>query len=118
KKAAPLTAQQQKEKRDARQEKQERMDAKVRKWMDDPNELANTMALEFDVKPRYILDIFFQGGAHMIHHQEVTNPYNAFKAMKAAELREAGESKDAQELHLDHWDEYNKLSEDDKKKIV
>jgi hypothetical protein len=56
--------------------------------MEETNNLANTMAAEFDLKPRYFLDIFFQGGAHMITHQNALNPYNAFKNLKAAEARE------------------------------
>jgi hypothetical protein len=88
KKAAPLTAEQQKEKRDERQLKQARIDAYVEKWMEDTNNLANTMAAEFDLKPRYFLDIFFQGGARMITDQNALNPYNAFKNLKAAEARE------------------------------
>jgi hypothetical protein len=32
--------------------------------------------------------MFFQGGAHMVNHNEKTNTYNAFKAEKAAEHRE------------------------------
>ncbi|KAJ7018509.1 hypothetical protein C8F04DRAFT_1277650 [Mycena alexandri] len=116
KKSAPLTADQQKEKREARSEKQGRMDEQVRKWMEDTNETAEKMAAEFDVKPRYILDIFFQGGTHMINHQEVVNPYNAFKSFKAAEIREEGGSKDAAELHADHFEEYRLLTDKDKKK--
>ncbi|KAJ7229516.1 hypothetical protein B0H12DRAFT_1029962 [Mycena haematopus] len=118
KKSAPLTAEQQKEKRDARQVKQARIDTYVQKWMEDTNTLANTMAEEFDMKPRYFLDIFFQGGAHMINHQEVVNPYNAFKSFKAAELREAGEAKNAKEIHRDHFAEYEALTPDEKESLV
>ncbi|KAK6980889.1 hypothetical protein R3P38DRAFT_3334080 [Favolaschia claudopus] len=88
KKTAPLTTEQQKEKRDARNEKQAQIDAEVLKWMQETNELANKLADRFDLKPRYFLDIFFQGGAHMINHQTTTNPYNAFKSVKATEARE------------------------------
>ncbi|KAJ7175578.1 hypothetical protein C8R46DRAFT_891064 [Mycena filopes] len=113
KKSAPLTADQQKEKRDARNEKQARIDTQVQKWMEDTNDLAIKMGEEFDMKPRYFLDIFFQGGAHMINHQEVVNPYNAFKHFKAAEAREHGAT-----LHDDHYEEYQLLDDDEKKKLV
>ncbi|KAK6996082.1 hypothetical protein R3P38DRAFT_3222637 [Favolaschia claudopus] len=76
KKPAPLTTEQQKEKRD-------------NGW-NIPMKHANKLAKRFDMKARYFLDIFSQGGAHMIHHQENTNPYNAFKSVKAAEAREQG----------------------------
>lgn len=56
---APLTAEELKEKRDTRNEKQERIDARVQQWMESTNELANTLAVEFDMTARYFLDIFF-----------------------------------------------------------
>ncbi|KAJ6473823.1 hypothetical protein C8R45DRAFT_835193 [Mycena sanguinolenta] len=77
-----------KEKRLARELKQAHIDAKVQEWMEYTNGLATSMGEEFDMKPRYFLDIFFQGSVHMIKHQEVVNPYNTFKSFKAAELRE------------------------------
>jgi hypothetical protein len=87
-KPAPLTAEQLKEKRAERNDKQARIDARVQQWMESTNELAHSMATEFDMEPRYFLDIFFQGGAHMINHQDVVNPYNAFRGLKSMELRE------------------------------
>ncbi|KAJ7893178.1 hypothetical protein B0H14DRAFT_3427659 [Mycena olivaceomarginata] len=42
----------------------------------------------FDRKPRYFLDLFFQGGARMMNHHDKINPCNAFKSEKAAERRE------------------------------
>ncbi|KAF8200637.1 hypothetical protein K438DRAFT_1582710, partial [Mycena galopus ATCC 62051] len=114
----PLTAEQQKEKRDTRNNKQEKIDAAVQKWMEDTNELANRLAEEFDMKPRYFLDIFFQGGAHMINHQEAINPYNAFKNKKAAEVREQGLSKDGTQLHADYFAKYQQLTDDEKSQLV
>ncbi|KAJ7785380.1 hypothetical protein B0H14DRAFT_2630594 [Mycena olivaceomarginata] len=118
KKAAPLTAEQQKEKRDERQLKQARIDAYVEKWREDTNNLANTMAAEFDLKPRYFLDIFFQGGAHMITHQNALNPYNAFKNLKAAEAHKVGDSKSVTQLHTDHFEEYEALTPEEKTELV
>jgi hypothetical protein len=105
--------------------------------MEETNNLANTMAAEFDMKARYFLDIFFQGGAHMINHQDAVNPYNAFKSFKAAELREgaslwcpsspflivsciilAGESKKGAELHADHFEEYEALTPEEKTNLA
>jgi hypothetical protein len=87
KKATPLTTEQQKEKAAARAKKQARIDVYGQKWMEDTANLAATMATEFDMKPRYFLDIFFQGFAHMINHQDAINLYNTFKSFKAAEVR-------------------------------
>ncbi|KAJ7797721.1 hypothetical protein B0H13DRAFT_2392032, partial [Mycena leptocephala] len=117
KKSAPLTSEQ-KEKVAARADKQTCIDTYVQKWMEDTNELANTLGKEFDMKPRYFLDIFFQGGAHMINHQEVTNPYNVFKSFKAAEAREAGESKNAAELHHNYFEAYTALTSAEKAAMV
>ncbi|KAJ7853295.1 hypothetical protein B0H14DRAFT_3450278 [Mycena olivaceomarginata] len=118
KKTAPLTTEQRKEKRDARQDKQARIDARVRKFFDDTNALANDMAAEFDMKPRYFLDIFFQGGAHLINHQDEINSYNAFKALKSAEVREEGLVKNAPQLHRDYYDEYTQLTTAEKTALV
>ena len=57
-------------------------------WFSYTNAKAVELGLKYDKKTRYFLDMFFQGGAHMVHHQEKTNPYNAFKAEKAAQRRE------------------------------
>ncbi|KAJ7301257.1 hypothetical protein DFH08DRAFT_724488 [Mycena albidolilacea] len=111
---APRTAEQLKEKRDARAEKQSRIEAYVQKWMEDTNQLAQTMATEFDMEPRYFLDIFFQGGAHMVNHQDVINPYNAFRGLKSIELREQGIVMSAPDIHTNFFDEYEKLTKDEK----
>ncbi|KAK7016039.1 hypothetical protein R3P38DRAFT_2542991 [Favolaschia claudopus] len=118
KKPAPLTTEQQKEKRDARQEKQSQIDAAVQEWMEYTNELANKLAKRFDMKARYFLDIFSQGGAHMIHHQENTNPYNAFKSVKAAEAREQGTAMTGGDLHKAHYPEYQALTKDERDTLV
>ena len=102
---APLTAEQKKEKRDEREDLQQRIDIDVGKtvlfcsmtffhsffaaeWFSYTNAKAVELGAKYDKRPRYFLDIFFQGGAHMVNHQEKTNPYNAFKAEKAAQRRE------------------------------
>ncbi|KAJ7692023.1 hypothetical protein B0H14DRAFT_2419927 [Mycena olivaceomarginata] len=116
-KTAPRTAEQLKEKRDARAEKQSRIDARVQKWMEDTNQLARSMATEFDMEPRYFLDIFFQGGAHMINHQDAINPYNAFRGLKSMELREQGIVMSAPDIHINFFDEYEKLTSEEKKDL-
>ncbi|KAJ6456757.1 hypothetical protein C8R45DRAFT_844700, partial [Mycena sanguinolenta] len=73
---------------------------------------------EFDLNPRYFLDIFFQGGAKMVHHQERINPFNAFKSEKAAEHRELGAPKKAQDMHDDIIEEYSNLTNEEKDALV
>ncbi|KAK7052794.1 hypothetical protein R3P38DRAFT_2502945 [Favolaschia claudopus] len=117
-KTAPLTTEQRNEKRDARSEKQAQIDAHVQEWMQYTNDLATKLADKFDMKPRYFLDIFFQGGAHMINHQNHTNPYNAFKSVKATEAREQGLAKNGGDLHKEHYTEYLALTSEEKKEMV
>ncbi|KAJ7306241.1 hypothetical protein DFH08DRAFT_975982 [Mycena albidolilacea] len=118
KKAAPLTVEDLQEKRVKREEKKAVIDAAVQEWRDFTYAKANMLAARFDMKARYFLDIFFQGGAHMVYHQEEINPYNAFKSMKAAEAREQGLSKDVPQLHADHIDEYQGLMDEKKEEYM
>ncbi|KAJ7241549.1 hypothetical protein C8J57DRAFT_1526695 [Mycena rebaudengoi] len=105
KKSAPRTRDELKEKKEKREFRQAAIDEE---------ELADL----YDMKPRYFLDIFFQGGARMVHHQEKINPYNAFKSEKAAEAREQGLAKNVPQLHMDHIDEYNALTDEEKDALV
>ncbi|KAJ6521708.1 hypothetical protein B0H19DRAFT_1043656 [Mycena capillaripes] len=116
-KPAPRTAEKLKEKRDARADKQGRIETRVQQWMEDTNQLAQAMATEFDMDSRYFLDIFFQGGAHMINHQEAINPYNAFRGLKSMELREQGIVMTAPEIHTNFFAEYENLTTDEKKDL-
>ncbi|KAJ7088986.1 hypothetical protein C8R44DRAFT_565154, partial [Mycena epipterygia] len=90
----------------------------VEEWREYTNRTAHELAEKFDMKPRYFFDIFFQGGAHMVNHQEKINPYNAFKSEKAAEARDQGIVKKVPQLHTDHWDEYNALTDAEKDAMV
>ncbi|KAJ6617353.1 hypothetical protein B0H10DRAFT_1797641 [Mycena sp. CBHHK59/15] len=117
-KVAPLTTDQRQAKIEERATRQARIDAKVQEWRAYTLNLANEYAAEFDLSTRYFLDIFFQGGAHMIHHQEKINPFNAFVSEKAAENRENGVPKKAQDMHDDIIDEYRALMEEDKNALV
>ncbi|KAJ6602308.1 hypothetical protein B0H10DRAFT_1823204 [Mycena sp. CBHHK59/15] len=134
KKSAPLTATQVKEKREERETRQAEIDAAVEEWRALTNDKANELAERFDMKPRYFLDIFFQGGAKMVHHQEKINAYNTFKSEKAAENRERksiqlatctvancaaeGITKRVPELHADHYEEYKSLTIEEKEAVV
>ncbi|KAJ7726207.1 hypothetical protein B0H16DRAFT_1735740 [Mycena metata] len=126
KKRAPLGPEQKKERKEAREDKQQRIDAaasvltsqQVSKWFSDTMALAEKLAEEFDMKPKYFHELFFQGGARMVIHQATVNPYNAFKSEKAAECWERGETKDAPQLHADHFDEYKHLTDAEKDELV
>jgi len=85
---APQTREEKKEKLDRRLEKQSGIDHEVGEWRSYSFAEADRIATKYGKTQRYVLDMFFQGGAHMIHHQEKVNPYNAFKSEKAAECRE------------------------------
>ena len=60
----------------------------IDEWTKSTMNTASELARRFDKKERYFLDIFFQGGAHLIHKQTKVNAYNAFKHLKAEELRD------------------------------
>ncbi|KAJ7190069.1 hypothetical protein GGX14DRAFT_580167 [Mycena pura] len=115
---APLTAEEKKEKHAERVATQEKMDKDV-EWFSYTHAKATELGIKYDKKARYFLDIFFQGGVHMVNHQEKTNPYNAFKAEKAAQRRDEGETGlKAQGLHEQYKEEYEALTEADKAALV
>jgi hypothetical protein len=87
-KSVPLTSKQRKEKATQRDENQAAIDAAVEEWFSLTTSKANELAARFNKKPRYFLDIFFHGGARMVHHHEKINPHNAFISLKAQELRD------------------------------
>ncbi|KAJ6493857.1 hypothetical protein DFH09DRAFT_946910, partial [Mycena vulgaris] len=88
----------------------------------------------FDKKPQYFLNIFFQGGVHMVNHQEKANTYNVFKWDKANQLcegmclmdgrhvtdlrLEGTKGKAAPALHDNYHEEYNALTEEEKLNLV
>ena len=85
--AAPTPAQ-----RKARAERNSQLQTEISnaidEWMKSTLNTASELARRFNKKERYFLDIFFQGGAHLIHKQTKVNAYNAFKHLKAEELRD------------------------------
>jgi hypothetical protein len=85
-KPPPIPSQQRKEKLAACQENQRLIDDVVSEWYTYTLAKADDLGKRFNKKPRYFLNIFFQGGAKMVNHQEKTNAYNAFKSLKAADL--------------------------------
>ena len=67
-KSAPLTTQQKKEKVAQCEENQAAIDAAVDEWFEMTMAKANEIAECFSKKPRYFLNLFFHGGARMVHH--------------------------------------------------
>ncbi|KAJ7734415.1 hypothetical protein B0H16DRAFT_1327586 [Mycena metata] len=117
KKRAPLGPEQKQERKEAHKSKQDKIDAAVTQWFADTMALADKLAVEFDIKPKYFHEIFFQGGTRMVMHQEKINPYNAFKSEKAAECRERTSINTAQ-LHVDYIDEYCEMTDKEKDEMV
>ncbi|KAJ7757676.1 hypothetical protein B0H14DRAFT_3598809 [Mycena olivaceomarginata] len=118
-KRAPLPAQEAKEKREESQATQAAIDAEVADFMTYATTKATALGKRFDKSTRYFLDMFFQGGAHLVNHQNKLNAFNAFKAEKAAERREEGApGLKAQGLHDLYKDEYDALTEEEKTALL
>jgi hypothetical protein len=86
-KAAPLTAEQRKEKRQAHNEATNAITTDVDEWFSSTMAKAEELAEKYHKKPRYFLDMFFHGGARLVHERS-TNAWNAFLSKKAEELNE------------------------------
>jgi hypothetical protein len=95
-KPPPIPNQQRKANLAKRQENQRQIDDAVAEWYAYTLAKADDLGKRFNKKPRYFLDIFFQGGARMITHNNKTNAFNAFKSLKAIELN------DGSYLHRSH----------------
>ncbi|KAJ7041290.1 hypothetical protein C8F04DRAFT_947546 [Mycena alexandri] len=115
---APLTAAEKKEKKRLSEEQKEAMDEDIAQWHASTRAKAIELGQKYNKTERYFLDIFFQGGARMVHSQEKVNAYNAFKAEKAAELRAEGRVLLATELHEEYFAEYEAMTEEEKKDLV
>ncbi|KAJ7789443.1 hypothetical protein B0H13DRAFT_2394824 [Mycena leptocephala] len=114
---APLTAEKKKEKREASKENQAAIDSAA--FFSYAQSKAIELGGRFDRKPRLFLDLFFQGGAHMVNHHEKINPFNAFKSEKAAERQDEGASGlKAQGLHEEYREEYDALTSEEKQALV
>lgn len=84
----PIPSHQRKKNLAARQERQRKIDDAVSEWYSYTLAKADELGKLFNKKPRYFLDMFFQGGVKMVNHRHKTNAYNAFKSLKATELSE------------------------------
>jgi hypothetical protein len=98
-KQAPLTTHQRAQKQATHLEKQSGIDEAVQSWFSATIAQADELAEKFGKKPRYFLDLFFHGGAHMIQKRKKVNPWNAFTSMKAKEVN-SGKYFVILEIHL------------------
>ncbi|KAJ7785308.1 hypothetical protein DFH07DRAFT_948388 [Mycena maculata] len=117
-KRVPWTAEKRQENKEKCTEKQDGIDAALVAWWDGTVALVEDLSTRYKKKPKYFLEMMFQGGAHMVHSQGKPNPYNAFRAEKAAECHERGEAKDVPTLHTDYFDEYKSLTVAEKDALV
>ncbi|KAF7292671.1 hypothetical protein MIND_01165300 [Mycena indigotica] len=117
-KPAPRPAAAQREQRATHAARQKEMDDDVAKWWADTQSTAKHLAEKYQKKERYFYDLFFQGGAHMVHSREAVNPYNAFKHEKAIENQKNGVKENVEALHEAHHAEYQQLSEEEKNELV
>jgi hypothetical protein len=85
-KPSPIPSQQQRKKLAVCQETQQLIKNTINEWYTYTLAKANDLSKQFNKKPRYFLDIFFQGGTKMANHHHKINMYSAFKSLKAADL--------------------------------
>ena len=64
-------------------------DEAVHDWKANTLTLAMGLVHRFNKKRQYFLNLFFQGGVHLVHKQTKVNPHNAFLSMKAQELHDS-----------------------------
>lgn len=84
-KPAPLTADAKKAKGEERERLRAAIDADVDQWFSYTMAKAEELSEKYNKKPRYFLDMFFQGGARLIHERGAT-AWNAFISKKTEEV--------------------------------
>lgn len=97
-KAAPIPAAHRAEIQAARAERSLAIDSEIRDWHMATIAKANDLGTRFKKKPRYFLDLFFQGGAHLTRKNKKVNVHNAFLRMKAMQMRTGKQNTDFAEL--------------------
>ena len=75
---ARLTESQHKERSACSQKCRAEIEDAVREWKAYTLTLATELGRCFNKKPRYFLDLFFQGGVHLVTKQGKVNAHNAF----------------------------------------
>jgi len=86
--SAPIPHQQKKTKAENRERTQAEMDEIVSEWFTATDQKIDELAKQFNKKPRYFRDLFFNGGARMAHHHDKVNAHRAFLHLKSQELRD------------------------------
>ena len=82
-KQAPYTAHQRALRAASRAERQANIDQAVGEWYSATLVKAGQLAATYNKKPRYFLDLFFQGGARMVQKHKKVNPWNVWISMQA-----------------------------------
>jgi hypothetical protein len=85
---APLAPAQRKERKAATQAKQEKLQTILDDWQAYTKAKVQEAIEQLDVNERYVLDLFFNGGAKFVLEQNKVNPHNAFKSKMAWEVNE------------------------------
>jgi len=81
----PLTAAQRRAQKSARSQKSFDVNKAVADWHAATLAKAEELSQRFGVKPRYFLDRFFHGGAHMLSKHSKVSPWRVFLSKAAAE---------------------------------
>jgi hypothetical protein len=136
-KAAPLTAEQRKEKREAHDETAQVIAADVGAWYSSTMAKVEELAEKYHKKPRYFLDLFFHGGARLVNERGTT-AWNAFLSKKADEVNrgksmlsafavsvlnfsydlDSSHPMSLHEIQQEHRDEYDELTKEEKEELI
>ena len=81
----PLTAAQRRAQKSARSQKSFDVNKAVADWHAATLAKAEELSQRFGVKPRYFLDRFFHGGAHMLSKHSKVSPWRVFLSKAATE---------------------------------
>jgi hypothetical protein len=84
-KRPPLTGAQRRARKTARSFKSTAVNNAVANWHAATLAKAEELSRQFGFKPRYFLDRFFHGGAHMLSKHSKVSPWRAFLSKAAAE---------------------------------
>ncbi|KAJ7823091.1 hypothetical protein B0H14DRAFT_2184662, partial [Mycena olivaceomarginata] len=97
------------------EERGDQQDQAMLEWVSETFAKADELTMCFKCTQHYFLNVLFQGGAHMVNHQDEVNPYNTWKTMKAAESCEAGEELTLEQFHERSIDKYCSLTKEENK---
>lgn len=85
----PIPSEQREKRQEANRKRRQEVDAEVIAWESYTLTKAEELAVRFDKKPRYFLDLFYQATARLSSRHEKVNGFNAYKSKRIAEMRES-----------------------------